>query len=1081
MLPMTPASTGTTLFIAAIGASAGGLEALTEFFSHLPPQIENLAIVIAQHFSPEHRSQLAEFLGQVTAWPVLEIQNKMPIEAGKVYVLPPDREISFNKLTFQLTPAPAGKGPKPSVDRLLRLLALQPDVQPIAVILSGTGQDGTLGLAPIKLAGGWIFAQTPEQAKFNGMPLAAIQTGSVDYVLEPAQMGSKIQQLILEAAQARVAEPAESCEPLPELLKLLAQRSGTDFSGYKPSTLMRRIEHRQMLLKLPDLPAYLSWVRQHPQELDVLFQTLLIRVTGFFRDPEVFACLEPYLEQMLLNKAPGDALRIWVPGCSTGEEAYTLAMIVQRLLEAHNLTTPVQIFATDLDQQALAFARAGVYDHKALQHLSSALRNSCFQESEGQYLLLKTLRNRVLFSQHDLTFHPPFLKLDLISCRNLLIYFGPGIQKSILPAFHTALNPAGLLLLGKSENVGATHGLFETVNSPCKLYRASRAPQQPLGKSQPLPPSLKPIVPHQPDPEPLLRKALNKLLVEVFPHPCVLINEAFEVLKISGDLSPFLSLKEDLKRHHLLDICRPELKLEIRSLMVQAQHEGRAVAGAFRRVSAAAELLRIHINPGAQVMSAQILVVFECVLIPLAESASPKTLASQRLAELEMEMAVREARMEALLEQLDFAHQHQQVLNEELQSANEELQVSNEELTTSNQELQTSSEEVQRAYSELLATYALLEDKDQLLLNSKALLLDTQKLTGIGGWEINMLTGEVNWTPEIYMIYGLSQAEPIDLEKVLQAYLPASRARLESAIQRATEQGEAYDLELELLRQNGEQVWVRATSRVTRQNGKTIRLNGTLKDISQTKRAVTEKNALIQELTAKNEDLNQFTYIISHNLRTPVANLLGLINVIEMENHIQAEGLELFQHCHQMVTKLDDTIIDLNRILSIRRHRDELSKVVDLEFELDWAIDDLSSHFPELESWVQSDFAVTQFFSVGTYIQSMIFNLLSNALKYRDPHRVPEIHFSSGRKGEYLWIAVQDNGLGLDLARIQDRLFRLYMRFHPHIEGKGMGLYLLKTQAEALGGGVEVSSELGQGSRFYVYFKESVPEQKTPE
>ncbi|PKL75227.1 MAG: hypothetical protein CVV27_16445, partial [Candidatus Melainabacteria bacterium HGW-Melainabacteria-1] len=600
------------------------------------------------------------------------------------------------------------------MEKLFRQLAGSPDLNPIAIVLSGTGTDGSLGLAPIKLAGGWSFAQTPESAKFTGMPLAAIQTGYTDYVLTPAEMGPKIQTLILEVGQSNLAEGlAPPSEPIPALLNLLTRRSGTDFTHYKLSTILRRIEHRQILLNLADLPAYLAWVRHHPQELDVLFQTLLIGVTGFFRDPEVFACLEPYLEKMLLNKVPGDALRIWVPGCSTGEEAYTLAIMVDRLLATHGLDTAVQIFATDIDPQALASARAGQYSPKALQNLSPELRESCFTQTEDQYLLLKSLRNRVIFSQHDLTVNPPFLKLDLISCRNLLIYLGPGIQKSILPAFHTALNPEGLLMLGKSENVGATHGLFEALHPHLKIFRTRSAIQKPIGDflALPMASSIKPVESVQvesvqQDSAHLRPEAMNKMLVEIFPHPCVLINEDFELLQVSGDVSPFLSLTQALVSHQLLEICQPELKLEIRSLMVQAQHDGRPVAGAFRRVSEAAELLRIHIHPGFREQPVQILVAFERVPLPLAETMPKDIAALQRLAELEKEMVVREARMEALLEQLDFAHQHQQVLYEELQSSNEELQVANQELITANEELQASSTEIQVAYSDLIVTHA---------------------------------------------------------------------------------------------------------------------------------------------------------------------------------------------------------------------------------------------------------------------------------------------------------------------------------------------------------------------------------------
>lgn len=707
------------LYVAAIGASAGGLEAISEFLQHLP-QIDKLAVIIAQHLSPTHKSHLVELLARETCFKVQEILAGMQLEAGVIYIIPPDSEATLNQLRLQLTPSSSSIGPKPSADVLFQSLAAQSDLHPIGIVLSGTGKDGAQGLASIKAAGGWTFVQTPDSARYDGMPKAAIETTAADYILPPARMGEVIARLIKDPSllPVRTSEDnlLDQSKAYQELMRLLTLRKGTDFANYKPSTILRRLQKRRALLNIPDQESYLELVRQQPAELEELFSNLLISVTGFFRDSEVFIALENTLRERLADKTAGEAIRVWVPGCASGEEAYSIAILLHRLLGERLSEHPIQIFATDIDEQALLTARRGIYPASSLAHLPPDLKTSYFneRESDNEYELHKTIRNCVLFSRHDLTVNPPFLKLDLISCRNLLIYFGSNLQKIILPLFHYALNPEALLLLGKSENIGPFTDLFQSLDSRLKLFQHKR-------KSVMYPLPFKAFKPQQPvviapitsRDEWTLHELVRETLFSSFEEPYVVINEELEILQVTGDVSSYLSLAQGRMTTHLLKLCRNELQIELRALIGNALRQHSAVTGPFRRWamtgSDAQVLLRIKVKPMLRRDQQKLLmIVFETVDLskePLPLLSEPQNLGDQQTAELEYELAVTREHLQTFISELEAA-------NEELQASNEELQSTIEELETTNEELQSTNEEMQVAYSELRLTHDILERKE---------------------------------------------------------------------------------------------------------------------------------------------------------------------------------------------------------------------------------------------------------------------------------------------------------------------------------------------------------------------------------
>ena len=419
------------LYIIGIGASAGGLEALQDFLKHFPDNQSNFCIIVAQHLSPTYRSMLVQLLKRETKYEVKEAAHKDQIASGVIYITPPDKDIRVVENKIVLSKPHFITGPKPSVDTFFTSLSVNTPSYTIGVILSGTGSDGAEGIKAIKENGGITIVQEPQTAKYNGMPLAAIETGAADLVLSPDKMGEEIREIIDNPESARQFTPvivSENNQSIETIFRMLTDATGTDFSHYKPSTFCRRLEKRLGKLKIESIESYLQYIEKNPEEIQELFKNILIGVTSFFRDKEAFKQLEETLQKLIAGKNPRDAIRIWIPGCATGEEAYSIAILISKILKDRISQYNIQIFGTDLDENAISIARKAIYSEEALNNLSADLKETYFMQVGESFEVIKSLRSMVLFSRHDVTNNPPFLKLDLISCRNLLIYFGNNLQ-----------------------------------------------------------------------------------------------------------------------------------------------------------------------------------------------------------------------------------------------------------------------------------------------------------------------------------------------------------------------------------------------------------------------------------------------------------------------------------------------------------------------------------------------------------------------------------------------------------------------------------------------------------------------------
>jgi len=721
-------------YVAGVGSSAGGLEALQDLLSHLPKTLNNVAFIIAQHLSPTHKSMLVQLLSRETKLSVTEAKNGDSIEPNNVYITPPDNEISVTGGKMWLQRPKGGVGPKPSVDVLFQSLADDLGENVIGIILSGTGTDGAIGVRHIKATGGLVIVQEPQTAKYNGMPLASIETGLVDMVLSPDKMGEELLDIAQNESYTRkikISDIENNANSQQAIFKLLSKRTGTNFSNYKSSTIGRRLEKRLSTLKITSLEDYLTYIEKNPQELDSLFNMILIGVTSFFRDSAAFIEFEKVILKILNSKPEGEPIRIWAPGCATGEEAYSIAILLAKNLKEKVSDFNIQIFATDIDEKAIAIARKGIYSSDSLSEVSEDLVNQFFIKKGNQYELLKSIRSMVLFSKHDLTSNPPFLKLDLLCCRNLLIYFGPELQKQIIPLFHYALKPNGYLFLGKSETVGQYTDLFSTEDAKSKIFQRKRGGKLHAVQFNGFRPESKvyasPVIPRQKG-ELSLVEIIKETIFNTFEYPYIIVNDALDIQEISGDVGLYISISEGAMNANIFKLIHKDLLIEIRSILTKAirdriQQRTGVLKFAFYGNQ---HFVRIKVKPLLFSESTKdlFLVIFEkqdmedfTPVISISDKISDE---NPRILELEHELQATREHLQTYIEELETSNEELQSLNEEMQSTNEELQSSNEELETSNEELQSTNEEIQIAYAELKAANDELEEKDKLLMNAKA-------------------------------------------------------------------------------------------------------------------------------------------------------------------------------------------------------------------------------------------------------------------------------------------------------------------------------------------------------------------------
>jgi len=720
--------------VVGIGASAGGLEACSEFFNQLPAGT-GMAFVLVQHLDPSHKSMLTELLSRTTPLPIHEVMDGMEIEPNHIYIIPPNTELGILHRVLHLLPRSKTANPPLPIDTFMQSLAEDQGSMAIGVILSGGASDGTIGLKRIKAAGGITFAQDEGSAKYNSMPHSAIAAGCVDFVLPPAEIARELvriarQPLVLKHL-SRMTEaelPDEGGDELNKILLLLRNRTGNDFTYYKHTTIRRRIQRRMVLHKLQRLKEYLRYLREHPPELDDLFQDILINVTGFFRDPESFDALKKDVFPAIIRCRRDETIRIWVAACSTGEEAYSIAMTLLEYLGNHANGTPIQIFASDIDAKAIDKARAGIYPEGIKADVSAARLQRFFTKVPAGYQISKSVRDLCLFAVQNVAKDPPFSRMDLICCRNLLIYLSNVMQKKVLQVFHYGLKPTGFLLLGGSESISGSADLFSMLDKKNKIYTKKSiaslrhyefssmpASVTRYSPEQPLPPSANTLVD-------IVHQA-ERLILNEYGPAAVITNQDLDILHFRGHTGPYIEPAQGSASLNLMKMARTDLLMELRSAVRQVIKEGARVNRENVRLKINHQERRVHLQviplKGSRSDEYSLLVLFEetdsspvsaDVAKPdrsVAEADSKKMVndKDQRIQALEQELSATREYLQTIIED-------QETSNEELQSASEEIQSANEELQSTNEELETAKEELQSTNEELITVNEELEGRN---------------------------------------------------------------------------------------------------------------------------------------------------------------------------------------------------------------------------------------------------------------------------------------------------------------------------------------------------------------------------------
>jgi two-component system CheB/CheR fusion protein len=733
-VPPLPKNEVPEIPVVAIGASAGGLEALTAILRALPADIA-MAFMLIQHLDPRRHSILPELLSKATRIPVLEALDAMKIESNRVYVMPSNVDISITDGHFGLTPRIADHKQHLPIDIFMRSLAKVRKSQAIGVILSGTASDGTEGIAAIRAEGGVTFAQNPETAKFDGMPRSAIESGCIDYVLSPEQIAAELSWMSSHPTRRRTpadlrGDPKDESHVFDSILNLVSTSQGADFTKYKPNTIHRRTQQRMAALRIASLAVYLTYLREHPEEVANLSNHVLIPVTEFFRNPEVFEDLANTVYPAIVGERAEGTLRIWVVACSSGEEVYSLAISLQEFLDARADGVHIQVFGTDINEKGIAKARSGIYSESAMKNVSAERAASFFTKVASGYRVNKAIRDQCVFARQDVTKDPPFSSLDLISCRNFLIYVQPELQERIISTLHYALNPSGFLLLGNAESAASYPQMFTPLNKKSKIYskKIGNRRQQRMFKTRrtPIQETASPVAKVQPisrasQNEAELQQLADRIVLKECAPPGVIVNDTLEILQFRGRTSPYLEPASGRANLNILNMVREELAIALRTAIASARKKDAPV----KKKNVAFEhndnrrVVHLSVIPMEEPASG----VGRCYLI-LFENAPPligtRDKASQRLPlkasdltrktllEQKRELQAARALLKEQLGAQEALREDYQSANEEMLSANEELQSTNEELETSKEELQATNEELNTVNDELNSNNSIL-------------------------------------------------------------------------------------------------------------------------------------------------------------------------------------------------------------------------------------------------------------------------------------------------------------------------------------------------------------------------------------
>jgi two-component system CheB/CheR fusion protein len=1067
VLALGPPSDRRNIPVVGIGASAGGLDALTKLVSALPAN-GGMAYILVQHLDPDHKSLLAELLSNHTTMPVLQAAQNAIINPDHIYCIPAGFYLSVSEGMLHLSKPTAAHGARMPIDFLLKSMADNDGGSAIGIVLSGTATDGTLGAKALHDSGGFVIAQDPGESKYDGMPQSVIASGIVDAVLTvgkmPAALTAHAKGLDAKGVKSPVAAPENA---LPQIIDLLRKNTPHDFTLYKMGTLQRRIERRMALASIPatDMARYLKVLEKDSTELNLLATDLLINVTSFFRDPKVFELLAKTTVPEIVRKHDGDGpLRIWVAGCSTGEEAYSLAMIFAEAISAANRTIKLCVFASDVDPDAVATAREGFYPDTIAVDVSSERLARFFVKQEHGYGVLPEVRSNIVFTVQDLLADPPFSKLDMVSCRNLLIYLGPDAQTKAIALFHFALRPGGILLLGTSETTGHAEGLFERVAKSERIYRH-------IGKNKPgaflfstsSGDGLR--VPPRPDqgqtitPQAALADLCRRLVLDSFAPAAVLINRRHECLYSMGPTERYLRVAPGYPTHDLLAMASPGLRTKLRTAIGQVTRTEPHLVAAGGRLKHEGQSLPFDVDVRLVVHDGE-----ELLLIGFVDRQGPMqkagTIASAddgpRVADLEHELDVVRTDLSAAIHDLEMSGEEHRAVNEEALSVNEEYQSANEELLTSKEELQSLNEELTALNGQLQET---LERQRTTSNDLQNVLFSTDVATLFLDTELKIRF----FTPATKALFNLIPSDigrPLsDLRALFVDPTLADDARA------VLQDSKAHDAEVEV---PGGHWYVRHILPYRTEADGVEGVVITFTNITEKKNSRRALEVAKREAEQANLAKSRFLAAASHDLRQPLQSLALLTGLLAKA----AEG----ERAQSLIGRLDQTLVTMSGMLNTMLDINQIEAGVVRAEPVDFVIGDLIERVRG-EFIVQAQNQKLELRAVRSnrvihsdpaMIEQMLRNLISNALKYT---RRGKILLGCRQQGDILRIEVWDTGVGIAAAEL-DAIFDEYHQIDNAARerslGLGLGLSIVQRLGDLLGHRVGVRSLPSRGSVFSI-------------
>lgn len=1045
-------------YIIAIGASAGGMEEINIFFDNTP--LDGVAYVIVQHLSPDFKSRMVELLAKHSELEIREAKERDELTKNVVYLIPNDKFMTVKDGRLYLTAKGDLKGPHLTINTFFNSLAKSCGNKAVGVVLSGLGSDGSAGVLAIHEGGGIVMVRNPETSEFSSMPAHAIATGVADFILEPKEMPAAIAKFVAERENYEF--DLKEQHYVTEIIELINQVSPVDFTDYKQTTILRRTKKRAEQENFASLKLYLEFLRNSPEGLKLLSGDFLISVTAFFRDAAAFAIIKDKVIPAILAKlSPGEELKVWVAGCATGEEAYSIAITIAEQLVGAYQNVVVKIFATDVDGNAMAYASKGSYSSEKINTVPTTLLEAYFTKEGDKYTVKPIIRRMVIFAKHDLVKNPPYCNMHLICCRNLLIYLMPILQKKVFAMLHFGLKLQGYLFLGSSENPTPILSNLEVIDKRWKIYKNTKGkrslnydafslPEMPLVRSENTTFSSNvqtTSLQHLSD------LMANTLLLET-NSLCLFIDSNNQVIKSFGDASKFL--------------VQENFNSDLNSLLPAALSIALQVSAAkVLRTGKTDLVVNIPIQIGQNKLNVNLTVApipnkhgaEEMLLLLLKESEIPvqnneaifdgQTYVDQYTQDLELEVKTLKNKHDLLVEQLDASNENMQSFNEELVSANEEMQSTNEEMQSVNEELHTINSDYHLKNRELmelnddLNNYFRSNVNGQLFINGEMQLM---KFSPAAVELMNLRESDIG-RPITHIATNIK----------LHSILPD--------IKNVMKNGTIVSQEIQTTEGKWYQMMIMPY--LHQHNNKSDGAIITFGDITALKDVQLELDRKNQSLLRINEDLDNFINTASHDLLAPLGSIETSINVM---NHIALSDeklMDVLNLINRSIKTYRQLITDISVIAKVESETShmELVNIEELIENIEWSLQDkIQLHGAKIEL----SLAVHQIKFSKKNLRSILFNLISNAIKFRGDE-LPVIKIATAELDGHTTLSITDNGKGMSEKDL-DKIFQMYGRLHQDIEGSGIGLYLVKKIINATGGRLAVESVLGKGTTFTIHF-----------